>query len=144
MAKFYLCKICGNIVEKVEDSGLVPYCCNKKMTLLDPHESEGATEKHIPVFTTCKLTTDATSAESSSNKFPLLVHVEIGSEPHPNQNNHYIKWIELETDKGVYRHFLQAADTPKTDFVICDCEKILAVYAYCNIHGLWVCTKCKS
>lgn len=137
MAKFYLCKVCGNIVEKVEDSGLAPFCCAKKMTLLDPQESEGSHEKHIPVVTATQL-----CCEAENQKALTLVHVEVGSEPHPTQNNHYIQWIELETDKGVQRHFLKIGDPPSTNFMICSSEKILNVYAYCNVHGLWACTKC--
>lgn len=139
MAKFYLCKVCGNIVEKVEDSGLAPFCCGKKMILLDPQESEGAHEKHIPVITVSTPHCDADTKKSS-----LIVHVEVGSEPHPTLNNHYIQWIELETDRGVQRHFLQAGEKPATDFMICNSERILNVYAYCNIHGLWACQKCSK
>lgn len=141
MCKFYLCKICGNIIEKVEDSGIAPFCCAKKMSLLDPQENEVAHEKHVPVATVTQLpqlTLDA------SGKVAKLVHIEVGSVPHPSLNNHYIKWIQLVTDKGVYRRHLEPGAKPEADFILCDCEKTLQVYAYCNLHGLWVCKKCQN
>lgn len=139
MIKFYLCKICGNLVEKVEDSGLAPFCCAKKMQLLEPNENEGIKEKHVPVSKVTQL-----PFETVSQKVAMLVHVEVGSDPHPTLNNHYIKWIQLETDYGSYRHLLNPGDAPATDFIICGCETILTVYAYCNLHGLWSCIECKS
>lgn len=136
MSKFYLCKMCGNIVEKVEDSGLAPFCCGKKMTYLDPGEAEGAFEKHLPVVTVTKL-----SCDTAGDAKALHIHIEVGSELHPTLNNHYIKWVQLETDKGIYRHYLKSGTAPKVDFVICGCEKLLHAYAYCNQHGLWACSK---
>lgn len=133
MSKFYICKICGNIIEKIEDSGLAPYCCAKKMTLLDPEEAEGPYEKHVPVITVSQA-----PCCDDNKKTALLIHAEVGSQLHPSLNNHYIKWIQLETDKGAYRHMLTPDDKPIADFVICSTEKPLAVYSYCNQHGLWV------
>lgn len=133
MSKFYICKICGNLVEKIEDSGLAPFCCGKKMTYLEPNETEGAGEKHIPIITVNKL-----SSLESCNFPVVVVNVKVGSTPHPSLNNHYIKWIQLETNKNVYRAALQSNDIPSVNFNICGEEKIIAAYAYCNIHGLWV------
>ena len=47
---FYLCKHCGNVVEKVVDHKVPVICCGEKMQLLDPAMSEGAGEKHLPVL----------------------------------------------------------------------------------------------
>lgn len=32
---------------------------------------------------------------------------------------------------------LKLRDAPKADFALLDGEKDVAVYAYCNLHGLW-------
>lgn len=132
MSKFYICKMCGNLVEKIEDSGIAPFCCGKKMTCLNAEETEGAGEKHLPVVTTTKLT-----CLDKCDMSTTLVHIEVGSEPHPSLNNHFIKWIQLETDKNTYRRHLEPGQPASVDFIICGEESPISVYSYCNQHGLW-------
>jgi superoxide reductase len=50
--------------------------------------------------------------------------------------DHSILWVSLETDKGVHRKNLAVGASPEVVFTLAD-EKPLAVYAYCNLHGLW-------
>jgi superoxide reductase len=50
---------------------------------------------------------------------------------------HWIEWVQLNTDKGRYRKVLNPGESPKVSFPLQD-EKPLAVYAYCNLHGLWM------
>ena len=118
---YYICEHCGNIVEKIHDSGVPVICCGQPMTLLVPGTVEAAHEKHIPVVT----------REGSR------VHVEVGSVAHPMVPEHFIQWIDLETKNGVQRHFLKAGEEPKADFVLADGDDVVACYAYCNLHGLW-------
>ena len=49
--KFYKCLLCGNVVEKVVDSGVSVVCCGKEMMELVPNTVEASGEKHIPVVT---------------------------------------------------------------------------------------------
>lgn len=133
MSKFYICKICGNLVEKIEDSGIAPFCCGKKMTCLNAEEAEGSGEKHLPVITVTKL-----SCLEACDTPTTLVEVHVGSDLHPTLNNHYIKWIQLQTDKGMYRKCLVSGQPPIANFIVCGQETILNVFSYCNIHGLWV------
>jgi superoxide reductase len=49
---------------------------------------------------------------------------------------HSILWVSLETDKGVHRKNLEVGKAPVVTFALSD-EKPIAVYAYCNLHGLW-------
>ena len=65
------------------------------------------------------------------------VHVQVGSVVHPMLEAHYIQFICLVTDKGVYFRNLRPEQAPEADFAIGN-EKPLAVYEYCNLHGLWV------
>lgn len=136
MSKFYICKICGNLVEKVEDGGLAPMCCGKKMTILNSEEATGSSDRHLPIITTHELT----CPPSSAVKF-TIVNVKVSSDLHPSLNNHYIKWIQLETNHGAYRHYFKYEEIPNTNFIISKDEIIRAAYAYCNIHGLWMNTK---
>lgn len=119
--KFYICENCGNMIEFVKDAGVPVMCCGRKMTEIAPNTVDAATEKHIPVY------------EIENGK----VHVTIGSAPHPMLPEHYIEWIAIETTHGCQRKELKPGDAPKACFALCDGEELKAVYAYCNIHGLW-------
>ena len=118
--KFYICPHCGNIVEMVHDSGVKPFCCGQKMNELVPNTVEASGEKHIP----------AVKVEGS------IVEVNVGSVDHPMVDVHWIEWVQLITDKGSYRKWLNPGETPNVIFLLGE-EKPIAVYAYCNLHGLW-------
>ena len=118
--KFYICEKCGNLVGMIHASGAPMTCCGQKMTALKPGVVEASHEKHIPVV---KLDGDK-------------VVVEVGSVEHPMAEEHSILWIYLETDKGGHRKSLEVGKLPRAEFALAD-EKPIAVYAYCNLHGLW-------
>ena len=118
--KFYICEHCGNIVEKVNDAKVPLMCCGKKMVELVPGTVEASHEKHIPVV---KVEGD-------------VVKVDVGSVAHPMAEEHSIEWVYLQTDKGGQRKNLNPGQEPKAVFALAD-EKPVAVYAYCNLHGLW-------
>ena len=40
--KFYICRTCGNIIEKINDSGVPVVCCGKKMEELIPNTVEAS------------------------------------------------------------------------------------------------------
>jgi superoxide reductase len=50
---------------------------------------------------------------------------------------HFIEWVLVQTDKGFQKKDLKAGDAPEVCFALCEDEKVEAVYAYCNLHGLW-------
>ena len=54
-------------------------------------------------------------------------------------DNHFIEWITLNTNQGIYRKQLIPGQEPIADFCLCDGEYVEEVYAYCNLHGLWKC-----
>ena len=118
--KFYVCPHCGNLVEMVNDAGVKPVCCGQKMNELVPNTVEASGEKHIPVVTV----SDG------------IVEVNVGSVDHPMVDVHWIEWIQLVTDKGSYRKVLNPSEAPHVKFLL-NGEKPEAVYAYCNLHGLW-------
>ena len=119
--KYYICKHCGNIVTKVKDSGVPVVCCGEPMVELIPGEVEAAGEKHVPVY------------EVEGNK----VTVSVGSVAHPMIEAHYIEWVALQTKQGVQRKALAPNQEPKCCFTLCEGDEVVAVYAYCNLHGLW-------
>lgn len=118
--KFYICEKCGNIIGKIHSSGAPIVCCGQKMTKLEPGVVEASHEKHIPVV----------KVEGN------LVKVAVGSVEHPMAEEHSILWVALESDKGLYRKHLEVGAAPEAVFALAD-EKPVAVYAYCNLHGLW-------
>ena len=118
--KFFICEKCGNIIGMIEPSGVPVVCCGQKMTKLEAGVVEASREKHIPVVLL------------DSN----TVKVTVGSVEHPMTAEHYISWIYLETDEGGQRKVLKPDDKPEVTFALAD-EKPIAVYAYCNLHGLW-------
>lgn len=118
--KFYICKHCGNIVGLIHNAGVPLVCCGEKMSELVPNTTEGATEKHLPVV------------EMDGN----IVKVSVGSVEHPSTEEHYIAWVYLETAHGGQRKAIKPGDKPEVSFALQD-DELIAVYAYCNLHGLW-------
>lgn len=118
--RFYVCEHCGNIVGLIHNAGVPMVCCGMKMTELIPNSVEASVEKHLPVV---KVEGDK-------------VHVQVGAIPHPMLPEHHIVWVYLQTDRGGQRKCLEIGSEPKATFALAD-EKPVAVYAYCNIHGLW-------
>ena len=117
---FYFCEHCGNLIEMIHDAGVSITCCGQKMKLLEPGVVEASREKHLPVVSV------------DANK----VTVNVGSVEHPMSEEHSILWACLKTDKGIQRKCLEIGKAPIVTFALFD-EKPIAVYAYCNLHGLW-------
>ena len=117
--KFYKCNRCGNVVEKVVDSKVPVVCCGEQMQELIPNTVDASNEKHVPVVT-----------RLDDNH----IKVEVGSVPHPMLPEHHIAFIYFETESGGIR--INLKDKPEA--VVCTCsERPIAVYEYCNLHGLW-------
>lgn len=119
--RFFRCQHCGNIVVKVVDSNVPVMCCGEIMRELVPNGTDASQEKHVPVV------------EINSE----ILNVKVGSISHPMVVEHYIAFIALETDKGYQIKFLNPDEKPEADFSIVN-EKVVAVYEYCNLHGLWI------
>ena len=118
--KFYICEHCGNLIEMICDAGVPVVCCAEKMKPLLPGVVEASREKHIPLI----------SINGNT------VTVTVGTVEHPMASEHSILWVLLETDKGSFRKRLDIGKAPVVSFALSD-EKPIAVYAYCNLHGLW-------
>ena len=119
--KFYICEHCGNIIGKIQDSGVSVVCCGQKMKALVPNTVEASGEKHLPVV----------SIEDG------VVTVNVGSVDHPMVDEHFIQWVYLETERGGQRKALKPGEAPNVKFWLGD-DKPVAVYEYCNLHGLWM------
>jgi superoxide reductase len=89
------------------------------MELLQEKTSDAGLEKHVPVIET-----------TASG-----IKVKVGSVPHPMEETHYIEWVEVITDGGIYRKFLKPGDKPEAEFDVKP-QKVVA-REYCTIHSLW-------
>ena len=121
MKKFYICNHCGNLIEMVHDAKVPVFCCGERMEELVPNTVEASGEKHIPVV------------EVKGSQ----VHVNVGSVDHPMVSEHFIEWVYVETENGGYRKELHPESAPHVVFELGE-DKAVAVYAYCNLHGLWM------
>ena len=117
--KFFKCRHCGNVIEKVVDKGVPVVCCGERMEELIPNTVEASGEKHVPVVT---LVDDKT------------IKIEVGSIAHPMLPEHHIAFVYVETERGGIR--VNLTDKPEAVIYLGD-EKPVAVYEYCNLHGLW-------
>lgn len=117
--KFYKCNHCGNVIVKVVDAGVPVVCCGQKMEELIPNTVDASGEKHVPVVTVL-----------DDNR----IKVEVGSVAHPMLPEHHISFVYVETENGGIQVNLK--DKPEAVVYVGD-EKPVAVYEYCNLHGLW-------
>jgi superoxide reductase len=98
------------------------------MELLTPNTVDASEEKHLPVMT-----------DLGGGK----IKVEVGSVAHPMLPEHHISFIIVETTDGfLYKPFIETtkgspAEKAEALFNIGNDDKIVALYEYCNIHGLW-------
>lgn len=120
--KFYICKHCGNMIGMIKSSGVNVVCCGDPMTELKPNTVEASQEKHLPVVT----------IEGD------IVKVKVGSVEHPMTEEHHIVWIYLETEQGGQRKKLAVGSKPEAEFALAGGDKVVGVYEYCNLHGLWL------
>jgi superoxide reductase len=118
--RFALCKKCGNIVTFIVNKGTPILCCGDVMDELKANTQEASTEKHLP-----EITIDGDN-----------LCVAVGSVLHPMEEAHHILFIYLETEAGGQCRMLKVGNEPKACFNISN-DKAVAVYEYCNLHGLW-------
>ena len=117
----FICRHCGNIIGKVEDSGVPVQCCGEAMSPLTPATQDQGAEKHVPQVKIAGTT----------------VTVTVGSVAHPMEANHHIAWIILQTKQGRQRKPLKSGQAPVAVFAITPDDEVVHALAYCNLHGLW-------
>ena len=118
--KFLFCEICGNLMGFINSSGVTPECCGEPMIKLIPNSTDASGEKHVPAVTVTGNT----------------INVQIGSAPNPMEDAHFIDFVFVETSQGGQRKRLIVGDPPTATFSFTD-DLPRAVFAYCNLHGLW-------
>lgn len=115
---FKKCTECGAIVKVLEDcncNGCGIICCGKPMASLVPNSVDAAVEKHVPTY------------EVDGEYIKVKVN-------HVMENEHYIEWIALVSDKKECINYFNPGDNLECCFKYI---KGSTLYAYCNKHGLW-------
>lgn len=123
-AKFLMCKKCGSTMTFLTGECDDVKCCGEKMVKLNASETDGAKEKHVPKV----------------DRREGAVRVDVGEVSHPMEDGHFIEWIYLQTERGGQFVRLKAGEAPRATFGVSEEEpgdKPVAVYSYCNKHGLW-------
>ncbi|MCG8641460.1 MAG: desulfoferrodoxin [Desulfobacterales bacterium] len=117
----YKCAKCGNIVQVLHGEKPPVMCCAQPMDRLVENTVDAALEKHVPVI------------EKTDDGYL----VKVGSVAHPMTPEHWIEWIEITSEDGMFmqRRMLTPSSTPEAVFKT-DAQKVTAL-AYCNLHGLW-------
>ena len=116
--KYFKCPVCRNIIEVLNGDISRVRCCNKELELLTANTTDGAKEKHVPVY---EIINDE-------------IVVSVGETIHPMKDEHYIMWISFVTDDKIIRVTLKTGDEP---IVRLPYVKDAIIYEYCNLHGLW-------
>lgn len=121
MTTFYYCPTCGNVMLKLAGYSVSPSCCGSQMQKLEPGTTDGKTEYHLPVV------------EPFGDN---LYRISVGKEFHPMLPEHSILFVYILTEKGAIIRKFKSGDVPQ--FSLRTHSPIEAVYAYCNLHGLWM------
>lgn len=118
MSRFLQCSECHGIALVIYGEG--EGGCGE-YEKLHANTTDAAVEKHLPVV---KVTKDK-------------VEAKVGENDHPMDEEHFITWVYVETTRGGQLRVLKPGDEPKAVFQMSDGERPLAVYEFCNKHGLW-------
>ena len=109
-AKFYVCPICGNVIQTVGEA--VVSCCG---LTLPPCESEPADAAH-----------DIRVSVMEDEYYVTLAH--------PMSREHYISFLAAVSDRGVQLVKRYPEEPAEARFRI---DRVATIYAYCNHHGLF-------
>ena len=112
------CNKCGAIIKEIkkgncENNKII--CCEEEMKTQVANSVDAAVEKHVPMY------------EIKENKIYVKVN-------HVMEEEHYIEWISLVSDKEEITINLQPNEEAEVVFPMIENATL---YAYCNKHGLW-------
>ncbi|MBQ5970287.1 MAG: helix-turn-helix domain-containing protein [Clostridia bacterium] len=109
-SEFYVCPVCGNVIRTV--GAAVVSCCGITLPAL---EAEPADADH------------AIRVETVEDEYYVTV-------PHPMEKQHHISFLAAVSDQSVRFVKLYPEGSAEAWFRI---NRVKAVYAYCNRHGLF-------
>ena len=104
----------------------------------DPQQKETVEQKHLPVI--------EVPGEIKAEQF-FNVKIKVGEIEHPNENGHFIQWIELFVSDVYLGRFDFAPVMTKPEITIPlsiaheGRKTVLRAVSRCNLHGIWESTK---
>jgi len=104
----------------------------------DPNKKEPLEQKHLPVI--------EVPGEIKSEQF-FNAKVKVGEIEHPNENGHFIQWIELYVSDVYLGRFDFAPIMTKPEITVPlsiahgNRKTVLRAVLRCNLHGMWESTK---
>ena len=150
---FYRCEKCGNIIVKIVDGGGEVVCCGQPMTLLLANSTDASKEKHVPVAVKNNGKLEVTVG---SVPHPMIQEHYIQWIALVAENRFEIFYLKPgDAPKATFLYSLSAVDVKIVNFnedesEVPNCEggpcnfsynelvaDSIAVYSFCNIHGLW-------
>lgn len=113
------CNKCGAMVEvindcKCDECGIK--CCGDVMDVVRSNSVDASVEKHKPTY-------------------EVIGSYVVVSVNHVMEEDHYIEYIALDSDKINGKKYFKAGEVAKAVFPYIPGSKL---YGYCNKHGLWV------
>ena len=108
----------GKVIMEMNDVAAEMLCKDEKFIEL-PVQNNEDWETHEPVI----------------NRNGDSFSVNIASDDHPMDGDHYIAFVILQYEKGYRVVYFDKGEKPEVKFY--QDEPVIAVYAYCNQHGLW-------
>lgn len=112
------CKSCGAMIKVLKDCTIDECgirCCGEQMVELKSNSVDASAEKHVPEYTV------------EGNKIKVKVN-------HVMEDEHYIEWISIVSDKKECTKYFKPGDVPEAEFHY---EPGATLYAFCNKHDLW-------
>jgi superoxide reductase len=104
----------------------------------DPNKKEPLEQKHLAVI--------EVPSEIKSEQF-FNLKIKVGEIDHPNENGHFIQWIELYVGDVYLGRFDLAPVMTKPEVTIPlsiahgNRKTVLRAVSRCNLHGMWESTK---
>ena len=117
--KILKCPICDTIVEVLDHVGVEIVCCGPAMEDVSEQFAEGDEFDHRAIV----------------RRVRGGLKVQVGVEPHPMCEDHYIQWVEVISGQRSCRQFLEPGQLPEAVFDVHGDD--ITVRQYCSQHGLW-------
>ena len=112
------CEKCGATIEVIKDctcDNCGIKCCGEEMVAIKANSVDADAEKHLPTY-------------------EVIGTYIVATVNHVMQEDHYIEYIALDSDKINAKKYFKAGEFAKAVFPYVPNSKL---YSYCNKHGVW-------
>ena len=117
--QIYKCRICGNLVQVLQEGEGNLICCGQEMELMNvQYDSNELGEKHTPKIEL-----------KNGKRFVNVI-------AHPMTDEHYIQFIEAfsKDKKRLQIKFFNPEENPEMEIFL---DGDIDAVEFCNIHHLW-------